>query len=619
MTSRHLELRSLWFRGLVTAIVLLFAIGIGIIAGVPPVSRDALTHHLAVPKLYLKHGGLVELPGIAFSYYPMNLDLLYLVPLFFGNDILPKYIHFTFAVLTAGLIYVYMKGRLGGGYGLAGVLLFISLPVIVKLSTTVYVDLGLVFFSFASLYFLMHWREDRFRWQYLILSAVFCGLALGTKYNGLLVFCLHTLFVAFISAPKTPASVDETGPAIGESRSGAFMRPLLYMGVYAGVALIVFSPWAVRNIIWKGNPVYPLYHSVFQTVASDADASPETEFETLGGKFQPPVYTRKLLYGESWWYAALTPLRIFVEGRDDDPQFFDGRLNPYLLLLTLLALWRLRADPARIRFEKKLLVAFAGCYLLFVFFSADMRIRYVAPIIAPMALLAVYGLQRGITEVNRMPRPKKTVMLGAGILVMAALLVLNVAYLIRLYQAVDPLSYISGRVDRQTYITRHRPEHTVYSYANGQLDADARILGIFLGKRMYYLDRDVIFDVEMLKKSVQAAASWEMILQNLSGQGFSHILVRHDIFRQWSQHIFDRQALTIMADFFHYGTRRLISAGGYGLYALDAARYADFTPDGGNSSRSRKESSDGGPPKHYRPATTVEVRNAITERKIRHP
>ena len=28
----------------------------------PPISRDALIHHLAVPKLWLKHGGFYEIP-----------------------------------------------------------------------------------------------------------------------------------------------------------------------------------------------------------------------------------------------------------------------------------------------------------------------------------------------------------------------------------------------------------------------------------------------------------------------------------------------------------------------------------------------------------------------------
>ena len=79
-----------------TALFLLIigtVICISILASVPPVSRDALIHHLAVPKLYLEHGGIYEIPSIRFSYYPMNLNLLYMIPLYFGNDILPKFIH----------------------------------------------------------------------------------------------------------------------------------------------------------------------------------------------------------------------------------------------------------------------------------------------------------------------------------------------------------------------------------------------------------------------------------------------------------------------------------------------------------------------------------------------
>ena len=79
--------------GLVVATVLL--------GSVPPVDRDALTHHLFVPRLWLEHGGIHEIPEIPFSYYPMNLDLLYTVPLALGNDIVPKYIHYLFALLTA--------------------------------------------------------------------------------------------------------------------------------------------------------------------------------------------------------------------------------------------------------------------------------------------------------------------------------------------------------------------------------------------------------------------------------------------------------------------------------------------------------------------------------------
>ena len=119
---------------------------IGILGWVPPVSWDALTHHLAVPKLYLQHGGVYEIPSIEFSYYPMNLDFLYMIPLYFGNDIAPKFIHYLFALLTAGILYGYLKNRIGKLWALCGAAFFLSLPIVVKLSITVYVDLGLVFF-----------------------------------------------------------------------------------------------------------------------------------------------------------------------------------------------------------------------------------------------------------------------------------------------------------------------------------------------------------------------------------------------------------------------------------------------------------------------------------------
>ena len=154
-----------------------------------------MIHHLTVPKLYIEHGGIHEIPDMVFSYYPMNLDLLYMVPLYFGNDIIPKFIHFAFALLTAFFIFRYLQKRAGENYGILGTVLFLSVPIIIKLSTTVYVDLGLIFFSFASILYVIEWIESDFRWKYLIISAIFCGLGLGTKYNGLIIVFLLTLFI----------------------------------------------------------------------------------------------------------------------------------------------------------------------------------------------------------------------------------------------------------------------------------------------------------------------------------------------------------------------------------------------------------------------------------------
>ena len=195
--TRHIRTDYLLLFAL-SGLVFLLIVSIIVLASVPPVSKDALTQHLAVPKLYLKHGGIYEIPFMPSSYSPMNLDLLYLIPLYFRNDIVPKFIHFSFALLTAWLIFNYLKRRISVFYALIGVLFFLSIPIIVKLSITVYVDLGLIFFSTASLLLLLRWIENGFPLKFLIISASFCGLALGTKYNGLITLFILTFFVPFL-------------------------------------------------------------------------------------------------------------------------------------------------------------------------------------------------------------------------------------------------------------------------------------------------------------------------------------------------------------------------------------------------------------------------------------
>jgi hypothetical protein len=212
-------------------------VAVVVLASVPPVSRDALTHHLAIPKLYLKHGGIYEIPGIVFSYYPMNLDLLYLIPLYFQNDIATKYIHFLFALLTALFIYKFLQEKIGKLYGLLGALFFLTIPIIIKLSITVYVDLGLIFFSWMCIYFILKWFSCKCKIQYLISSALFCGLALGTKYNALLLLLIMGTMVPFFYSITQNKALAQNDIAQKNRNSLSGLR---YGGMFILVALILF-------------------------------------------------------------------------------------------------------------------------------------------------------------------------------------------------------------------------------------------------------------------------------------------------------------------------------------------------------------------------------------------
>ena len=65
-------------------------------------------------------------------------------------------------------------------------------------------------------------------------------------------------------------------------------------------------------------------------------------------------------------------------------------------------------------------------------------------------------------------------------------------YIHALYLKVDPIPYISGQIDRDSYIKKFRPEYEVIRYANQHLPEDALILGLFIGNRRYYFDKKIL-------------------------------------------------------------------------------------------------------------------------------
>ena len=565
-----------------TALVL----SIALLSAVPPVDRDALTHHLAVPKMYLRHGGIYEIPHVPFSYYPMNLDLLYMIPLYFGNDIIPKYIHFTFALLTAGLIIAFLYRRIFSSTGaLLGGFLFLSLPVIVKLSITVYVDLGLIFFSTAALLQLLRWAETGFRPKHIVIAGIFTGLCLGTKPNGLLSFLFLVSAIPFLYRSGTELNLSHLNDERrAHSLRFIFLRPLGWSAALVVIAIIVYSPWMLRNYAWTGNPVYPMAQSLFSSNATPIRAESEVGREGAEGSEVAEnqersesgsghFIGRKMVFGESLPEILAIPLRVFFQGQDDNPRLFDGRLNPYLLLFPLLAFlpMRGRSRTAHIQLEIRLLGIFSLLYLLFAFFLVDMRIRYIAPIIPPLVILSVIGI---FDLVNSMRfrfgiRARKLALSATGIVVIG-FIGLNIPYLIEQFRIVDPISYLAGKVSRQDYIQKFRPEYAAIDFANRNLSENSRILALFNGNRIYYSERELICDNESFRKAVHASRTSDDLVQSLKRRGISHVLVRLDLFSEWANSQFKADQIAMLKSLFGETLTRLYHGYGYALFAVTA-------------------------------------------------
>ncbi len=526
-------------------LIFLAVTAISLLACVPPVSRDALTHHLAVPKLYLKHGGIYEIPYLKFSYYPMNLDLLYMIPLYFKNDILPKYVHFAFAPATAFLVYRYLKRRINSVYGLLGALFFLTIPVIVRLSSTVYVDLGLIFFLFASFLCLFYWIETGFEKKYLILSAVLCGLALGTKYNGLLGLFLLGLFCAFVYVRYHMETKWKN------------LRAAAWCASFVLVALLVFSPWMIRNFAWTGNPVYPLYNSIFVS----------SQEEKAGPKISHIQYRRQV-YDESCTEIALIPLRVFFQGQDDNPRYFDGKTNPFLLILSIFAFFGIRSSARQEKTEKFMMLFFSVLFLLYACAQAGIRIRYFSPMLPPLVILSMYGLYNlqsfAQNRLSLFPEPLKKIVLFGIVL---AMLGMNAQYIAARFEKDRPFSYISGRVTRDQYIQKYRPEYASFQYANRNLSENDKIFGLYLGNRGYYSDIPIEFGNELIGLTSRRAESGKEIAENLRKQGFTHIVMNLSMYKKLMPEKSAREK-KVLKEFFKGYTEMMFAKDDYGLLQI---------------------------------------------------
>ncbi len=545
-------------------------IAVCLLNATPPISRDALTHHLYIPKLWLQHGSFYEIPDIIFSYYPMLLDLLYTIPLALGNDIIPKYIHYCFALFTAWLIFDYLRNRLNRTWGLIGALFFLSLPIIVKLSITVYVDLGLIAFSTGALLMLFKWVDTKYI-RYLLLAGIFCGLAASTKYNGLIIIFLLTLFTPLLFSRSN----------VGTKQHSSF-QAIGYGVFFLLITLLTFSPWMIKNYILTGNPVYPLYNSIFQDLHSKNNSQPITTPENgsnrsaaiakqLTSRTSGVFAERKALYHETWWQALLLPVRFFFEGQDDDPRYFDGKLNPFLLFLPFFAFFFFRY-PRQVKIEIYFLFAFAWLSFFFAFFQGSLRIRYIAPSLPAFIILATYGLHNISTRLqfNDIKRTNLQHIAMAGILI--PLFLYNGLYIAHQFNTIKPLSYITGKITRDAFIAQFLPEYPIQQFANKHLKKGDKILAIYLGNRGYYFDFPVRFDLTSYSKlfadTVISSQTGNEISNKLRKQGITHLFIRLDLFTQKANENLSIEKIHLVNSFLTKNTKQLAANKRYGLFEL---------------------------------------------------
>ncbi len=362
---------------------------------VPETGFDALWYHLPLAQVYATTGTIAKIPEIIYSTMPRLGDLYFIPAFIFGFP--PKFISFIFAILFATTTFAISRLYLSRIHSLLAVLIVNSAYIIAWLSSSAYIDLTRATFELASLYCLFRLIQKKvsLNTKSLILSAVFTGFALSTKFHSF----LHLIALTFVLVLHN---------------SSKKILTIKHYGLFIILPLTVAFPWYLENYLQSGHPLYPLNDSAKQLdQLSHAGASSSLDW------FSNRLLRLPLLF----WDVTFKPTDY---------------LTPIFLILLPFIFFQLRS------LIKNLftLLLYLLCYLILWWFLPPPETRY---LLTALPLLAILSLQ----ALFSLPPVFNKIKLTALFFIIISLCI-NFGF--RLYSSRKYIPVITGHITPQQYI-----------------------------------------------------------------------------------------------------------------------------------------------------------------------
>jgi len=460
--------------GLIALLALVHTLG-------PAWDYDGLMYHLPGPAYFLANHRI--LPNLDNWYVngPFTVELLFTYGLAYGDVVFAKLIHYSFGWVYVAAAVAVAQRWLGPRQAWFSAVILLGMPTLPIWASFAYVDLGWASFEFLALAAgLMWWQTRSDRW--LVLAGVLTGLAVGSKYPGLMGCAAMCGLVAALSA----------GHGLG--------RLVRNLSLFLGVALALAAPWYAKNWLWFGNPVYPLYLG-----GPGWDAERLRLYQAYLGTFGA---------GRSLLDWLLLPWNIYA--RHEQFGAVMNRIDVPSLLFPLLLLYPLRRGPRAIN----LLLAFAAARSMLWAFGSQ-QTRFLLPAFPAMAVATTHMLNRLFPRsVGRLPWH-----------ILFPALAVALSGITLYYQVVVVAQYAPhlpavGWESTRHFLRRIVRDFPAVEFASSVLPASARALQLGDG-RAYYCQERCVPDPDHFRWAVQInrrtsvgeLASW------LQAEGYTHLLL----------------------------------------------------------------------------------------------
>lgn len=508
---RALETRTSAF---VATAFLIMAVILLMRALLPPTDADESIYHLAAPAAFVARGRIFPLFDNFLGDMPLLLHMLYSVCLVAKSDIAARLLSLMLALTTALALYAFCLRFVNKTAGYIALFAFFGAGMVVEVAVTARIDVSLAGMLFLTTYGMMvSLKNGNRRW--LLLSAMLAGFSLAVKLTA----GIWIIFVIVMYLWEGIRSSDKR-----------WTTTLANVFLYGAIAVLILSPWLVKNAVWFHNPVYPIFTGEARDTEpidffTDSDQQRVDEyFQQAQREIPDSVASAERTLQQS---AALRPVRHPM-------RFWDYFIHPanytvaesyhdpnYLFVLAPLFLLFFRR-----RWLVWLGICAAGYYVVLV--QTAWVARYLLPLYPALTVLAACAIAGLIAKLS--PRVRLAPVLFAAVVAVAVGSALLVC-LVRVYDTRGS-KFLIGDISRSDFL------HTAFYYGafdliNHTLPQDAKILSVGF-QPSYGLHRDVIRDPGW------DATGWRRILvrhntlagvdQELKDQGINYILFNPGLF-----------------------------------------------------------------------------------------
>jgi len=219
-----------------------------------PTFYDSMLYHLAVPSYYFQNNGFKLWENNFLSNLPLTIEFYYLFLISGKFFMLSKLINF---ISSIGIIIVILNlFKTENKKSFLLILIFYSLPQFGFLSSSSKPDITSILFVLLTFYLFLSFTKNNNK-TYLILSSIFSGLSISSKYiNAFYIFSMILTYLILNKITK---------------------KTLIYVLIFSIISFVIISPWLIKNTVLTSNPVYPylnkLFHSKYWTLAQTKNFS----------------------------------------------------------------------------------------------------------------------------------------------------------------------------------------------------------------------------------------------------------------------------------------------------------------------------------------------------------